>query len=112
MIRHVLPFLVLFAFHSRAAEPVHLTPEPGGDGGGAGRALERAVAGGAKEIVLHAGAYRLEKPLILDGGHSGLTIRAVEGETVILSGGKVLPLKWTAGEGSRFSAVVPKDITE
>ncbi|MDB6132111.1 MAG: Peptide-binding protein [Verrucomicrobiales bacterium] len=112
MIRHALPLLVLFAFHSRAAEPVHLTPEAGGDGSGAGLALERAVAGAAKEIVLHAGTYRLEKPLILDGSHSGLTIRAAEGESVILSGGKVLPLTWTAGEGGGFSAAVPKDMAE
>lgn len=102
---------------SRAAEPVHLKVESGDAAGAkAGQALAEAVTklggAGADEIVLHAGTYRLEKPIVLDGAHSGLTIRAAEGETVTLSGGRVLALTWTAGEGGKFTAVVPAEVLE
>ncbi|MES2708990.1 MAG: peptide-binding protein [Verrucomicrobiota bacterium] len=112
MIKFPLLFLTLAALHGpgRAAEqparlPFHLKS-------GAGGGLKEVIASGAKDIVLHGGTYHLEKPLVLDGKNSGLTLRAAPGEIVILSGGRVLKPDWKPGPDGKFSALVPGDITE
>lgn len=74
--------------------------------------LEKAIASGAKDIVIHAGAYHFEKPLMLDGKVSGLSISSAAGEKVVFSGARVLTLKWQAGSGGVFQAQVPAEITE
>ena len=99
------PVLVSLLFaQALAAAPIHLQP--------GGVTLEKALAEGAKDIVLHAGTYRLEKPLVLEAKHSGLTISAAPNEHVVISGGRVVALEWKAGEHGKLNARVPNDITE
>lgn len=64
-------------------------------------------------VVLHEGTYRLDEPLVFeaaDGGAKGapVTWRAVEGETVTLSGGEVVT-GWNRVDGDRrvWCAKVP-----
>lgn len=63
------------------------------------------------QIVLHAGIYRLDKPLVIGQAHvprrGSLTLAAAEGERVIISGGKQVS-GWAVHKDGTWSAVVPK----
>lgn len=113
-IKLALPAMLLVA-HTAAAETIHLSPD--GDDSRAGTpeapmaSIVKALSTGAREIVLHSGTYHFEKPLVLTGKASGVSIHAAPQETVTLSGGRVLTLEWKAGEQGKFMATVPSDIT-
>lgn len=74
--------------------------------------LSAAISSGAKAVTIHAGTYHFEKPLVLNGKASGLTISAALGEKVVFSGARVLSLQWQAGDGGVFSARLPDDMAE
>ncbi|PZX48295.1 peptide-binding protein [Algoriphagus chordae] len=66
-------------------------------------------------LILRDGTYYLSEPLVFDSKESGstdapYTIRAAEGEKVILSGGMSLDLKWKHYKGDLLVAKVPKGI--
>lgn len=80
---------------AQAGAAVHVWP---GDGAPALEAArDKARESGAKRIVVHAGLYRLERPLVLTGADSGLTIEAAEGERAVVSGGTPVT-GWTVNE--------------
>jgi len=63
-------------------------------------AIRNVPADKQRRIVLRAGEYFLQKPLLLDAGDSGLEITAAEGEKVVLYGGRKIG-SWRK-EGKRF----------
>jgi hypothetical protein len=109
-----LLFLMTLQGFAFAATTAHVSPLGNDTNDGSAAApvasVEKALGTGALDIVLHAGTYRLEKPLVLDAGHSGLTISAAPNETVNLSGGRVLTLEWKAGANGQFNAQVHGDV--
>lgn len=73
--------------------------------------LERArdevrKSGEAGEIVLHGGTYRLARPVTLTTQDNGVTIRAEEGETPVLTGGRVIE-GWKAFRDKILVAKMP-----
>jgi hypothetical protein len=102
-LKKILPLSTLLLFTLVAAltasEALHVSPSPGTVSTGSTTvktvSLDQALNSGAKEIVLHAGTYYLDNPIVLDARHSGLTLSAAPGESVIISGGMRLDLQWT-----------------
>jgi len=98
------------------AAEIHVSPM--GDDAASGTAdhplatLARArdVARETKEsmVVVHAGTYYLPETLRLTPADSGLTIRAADGETVILSGGTKLDLTWRPYRDGIMQAKTPE----
>ncbi|MDR2275436.1 MAG: PDZ domain-containing protein [Sphingobacterium sp.] len=80
------------------------------------RAVEKYKQGKAVaniEIIFTAGTYYLDKPIQVSAALSGtkkqpLRIKAAEGKQVILSGAKLLDLKWEVGDRGIWKAKVPK----
>ncbi len=115
MIKRIFSLFLLLVGHSYAAETVHLAPNGMETAPGTSAAprvsLEKALTSGVKQIVLHAGTYYLEAPLVLDSQSSGVSIEAAKGETVVLSGGRKLALDWKPTGNGRCTSVVAGDIT-
>jgi hypothetical protein len=119
----VTAFLCATASAARALE-FHVSPQ--GNDGQAGTAqapfaiLERAKAAVRQRMVenepvtvtLHAGTYYLPNTLIFEAADSGtreapVVYAAALGETVILSGGQKLALRWMAHKDGILKAAVP-----
>lgn len=102
--------------HPAAANTIHISPK--GDDTHAGTpeapmaSVEKALSTGAKDIVLHAGTYHFEKPVVLTGKDSDVFIHAAPRDVVTLCGGRVLTLEWKADGNGKFTANVPRDIAE
>lgn len=67
------------------------------------RAISLARQGGAKEIVLKGGTYRVSDSLILDQRDSGLTIRSEDAERATITGAEPLDLKPVPASEKRFA---------
>jgi len=68
---------------------------------------------GAVEILIKEGVYYIDKPLVIGAELSGtvdapLTIKAVDGQQVVLSGAVPLRLVWTKGADGIWKSQVPK----
>ncbi len=83
--------------------------------GAAQQAVRRRITEGMKDditVILRGGTYRLPAPLHFSGPDSGtpehaITYRAYPGETVLLSGGRVIT-GWTAGENNQWTTSLPE----
>jgi len=73
----------------------------------AARDAARQRRGEARRLILHAGVYFLEEPLVLDARDSGLTIEAAPGEKVILYGGRLIT-NWQPESNGLWSAHLPE----
>ncbi|MBM3498942.1 MAG: hypothetical protein FJX74_09755, partial [Armatimonadetes bacterium] len=80
---------------------------------GRARDVVRTFAPGLdRKIILSAGTYYLDEPLVLGPEDSGTAERpvvwaAAEGATVVLSGGRPIT-GWTPGEGGVWKALIPE----
>lgn len=73
------------------------------------RALRRKIAAGRPaEILLRAGVYELNAPLLLKAEDSHLRIAAHAGESVTLSGGTRLSLEWRPFRNGILQARIPE----
>jgi len=111
----IIALLLGLAAHPAIAGTIHLAPDGNDSHAGTAEAplasIGKALSTGAKDIVLHAGTYRLNGPVVLSGKDSGTTIHAAPREKVILSGACLLSLNWKAGAQGKFTATVPPEIT-
>lgn len=62
-------------------------------------------------VTVHGGTYYLPETLVLTEADSGTEYRAANGETVILSGGLKLQLKWEAFRDGILKAKTPEGLT-
>ncbi|WP_338399229.1 PDZ domain-containing protein [Persicobacter psychrovividus] len=58
------------------------------------------------KIFVGQGQYNLDRPILLNSQLNGLSIQAVKGEQVSISGAKPLPLKWKKEKQGRYVASV------
>lgn len=77
---------------------------------------KKASNQGEVELIVKAGRYFLDHPLVIDQTISGtgkypFRIKAAKGEKVTISGGKVLDLKWARGKSGVWQAKVPNGLT-
>ncbi len=80
----------LFAWTATAAE-IHVRPE------GPIRTLADALREARRQkanVVVHAGTYNLQEPLVFTSEDSGTEYRAAEGEKVVISGANRVELAW------------------
>ena len=96
------PWIVLLAVGSVAAEEVHVSPTgDDGNSGTADRPLRTFAAAQqaarkmkAQTVLFHAGTYYLPETVVITPEDSGTTYAAAPGESVVVSGGSKLDLKW------------------
>ncbi|MBN1421462.1 MAG: right-handed parallel beta-helix repeat-containing protein [Planctomycetes bacterium] len=91
------------------AAAIHVPPDAGAAGLRAAIDEARKLPPGAeRRIVLPAGAYFLEAPIVLDARDSGLTIEAAPGSAPLLIGGRRIE-GWEP-DGDRFFAAEVPDV--
>lgn len=74
------------------------------------RAVELSRSSSSHTVLLQTGTYRLNEPLILHAEDSGLTLKAMPGAKVVLSGGRRVR-GWQRVEGHPwFKATLPSDV--
>ncbi len=77
------------------------------------RVMKRKGLRAPVEVVLQAGTYQLEKPVVFEPQDSGtadcpITYRAADGAKVVLSGGKPIT-GWRKRDGNVWAAPAPRD---
>ena len=104
--RSLLLLLPLILATARAAE-IHVSPN------GPLRSLAAAQQEAKKmkaSVIVHAGTYYLEKPLVFTAEDAGTTYAAAPGERVVISGGMKLDLKWEPFKDGIMQAKVPEGL--
>ncbi len=66
-----------------------------------------AAAAGAGEVVLTGGVYEIDRPLRL---RSSVTLRANDGASATISGGRQVKLVWEPHEGAILRAALPDEV--
>lgn len=75
------------------------------------RAQQAAREAKDSVVIIRAGTYYLPETLVFTPADNGTEYRAAEGETVVLSGGTRLNLRWEPGQGDTMKAATPPGLT-
>lgn len=117
--RPTSPALILFlTAHALTAADIHVAPD--GDDNAAGtetrpvrslvRARELARSNdGPTRVVLHPGTWRVGEPLMFGPADGGVTWRAAEADTAVISGGLAIT-EWAVDDNGDWSAPVPSKL--
>lgn len=113
------PWVLLLLAGSVSAAEIHVSPT--GDDGNSGTAdrplrsfaaAQQAVRTAKGETVLfHAGTYYLRGTIVITPEDSGTTYAAAPGETVVISGGAKLELRWQPHRDGILQAQTPPGLS-
>src|SRR5438105_3506305 len=105
---HMKAFLFLLLAGNLVAAEIHVSPT------GPIRTLAEAQQQARKTkapVIVHAGTYYLPETLVFTAEDTGTEYRAAEGETVVISGGMKLDLKWKPYRDGILQAKTPAGLS-